>query len=65
MLCKKHGIEIQDFNVELPIEFTKMDSGEIRKNLNSIRNVTEDINTRMSQYYESVMRNTKNKEHER
>lgn len=65
MLCKKHGIEIQDFNIELPIEFTKMDSGEIRKNLNSIRNVTEDINTRMSQYYESVMRNTKNKEHER
>lgn len=66
MLCKKHKIDVQDFNIEsIPNEFATMDFGQVRKNLSSIRNVTEDINTRMNQYYESVMRNTKTKEHER
>ena len=66
MLCKKYGIDVSSFNLDsMPDVLKNMNSNEIRNELSSMRNAMEDINSRMNQYFESISKTTKNKEHER
>ena len=66
MLCKKYDIDVSnyDFN-SLPEALNEMNSGEVRNELSSMRGTMEDINSRMSQYFENVSKTHKSKEQER
>ena len=65
MLCKKYGIDVSNINISIPDSFKNMSSSEVRNELTSMRSVMEDINTRMSAYFETISKTQKNKEHER
>ena len=66
MLCKKYGFDVSDINIDtIPEAFKNMKSNEVRNELTSMRSAMEDINTRMSAYFESISKAPKNKEHER
>lgn len=66
MLCKKYGIDVSDININtIPEAFKNMSASEVRNELTSMRSNMEDINTRMSAYFETVSKAQKNKEHER
>lgn len=66
MICKKYGIDISDVNINnIPEKFKNMSSSEVRNELTSMRSAMEDINTRMSAYFETISKAQKNKEHER
>lgn len=66
MLCKKYGIDVSDINIDtIPEAFKNMKASEVRNELTSMRSAMEDINTRMSAYFESISKAPKNKEHER
>lgn len=65
MLCKKYGIDVSNINISIPDSFKNMSSSEVRNELTSMRGVMEDINTRMSAYFETISKTQKNKEHER
>ena len=45
--------------------FKNMDAKQVRTELNSMRNVMADINTRMSAYFEDISKVPKSKEQER
>ena len=65
MLCKKYGIDVSNINISIPDSFKNMSSSEVKNELTSMRSVMEDINTRMSAYFETISKTQKNKEHER
>ena len=66
MLCKKYGIDVSDININsIPEAFQNMSASEVRNELTSMRSNMEDINTRMSAYFETITKAQKNKEHER
>lgn len=66
MLCKKYGIDVSNINIDsIPEAFKNMSASEVRNELTSMRSVMQDINTRMSAYFESISKTPKNKEHER
>ena len=66
MLCKKYGIDVSDININsIPEAFKNMSASEVRNELTSMRSTMEDINTRMSAYFETISKAPKNKEHER
>lgn len=66
MLCKKYGIDVSDININsIPEAFKNMSASEVRNELTSMRSAMEDINTRMSAYFETISKTPKNKEHER
>jgi len=66
MLCKKYGIDVSDINIDtIPEAFKNMKASEVRNELTSMRSAMEDINARMSAYFESISKAPKNKEHER
>lgn len=66
MICKKYGIDISDVNINnIPEKFKNMSASEVRNELTSMRSAMEDINTRMSAYFETISKAQKNKEHER
>lgn len=66
MLCKKYGIDVSNININsIPESFKNMSASEVRNELTSMRSVMQDINTRMSAYFESISKTPKNKEHER
>ena len=66
MLCKKYGIDVSDININsIPEAFKNMSASEVRNELTSMRSNMEDINTRMSAYFETISKAQKNKEHER
>ena len=65
MICKKYGIDVSDIDITIPNSFKEMTSSEVRNELSSMRNQLEDINTRMSSYFESTMKKEKNKDMER
>ncbi len=66
MLCKKYGIDVSNININsIPEAFKNMSASEVRNELTSMRSVMQDINTRMSAYFESISKTPKNKEHER
>lgn len=57
----KNNIEINQF----PEYFKQLTAKDIRNELSSMRSVFEDMNGRMSQYFESISKNNKNKDYER
>lgn len=65
MICKKMGIDVSEYNFELPSEFGEMDNKTIRAELTSIRSAMEDINTRARECFDEQAKNNKNKEQER
>lgn len=66
MLCKKYGIDVSDINIDsIPEAFKNMSASEVRNELTSMRGAMEDINTRMSAFFETISRTQKNKEYER
>lgn len=66
MLCKKYGIDVSNININsIPEAFKNMSASEVRNELTSMRSAMEDINTRMSAYFETLSKAQKNKEHER
>jgi hypothetical protein len=66
MLCKKYGIDVSDITIDkIPDSFKEMTSSEVRNELSSMRNSMEDINTRMSSYFETMQKKEKNKDLER
>ncbi len=66
MLCKKYGIDVSNININsIPQAFKNMSASEVRNELTSMRSVMQDINTRMSAYFETISKTPKNKEHER
>ena len=66
MLCKKYSIDVSDINIKsIPEAFKNMSAGEVRNELTSMRGAMEDINTRMSAFFETISRIQKNKEYER
>lgn len=66
MLCKKYGIDVSDISIDrIPDSFKNMSASEVRSELSSMRNQMEDINTRMSSYFETIQKKDKNKEYER
>lgn len=66
MLCKKYGIDVSNININsIPEAFKNMSASEVRNELTSMRSVMQDINTRMSAYFETISKTPKNKEHER
>ena len=64
MLCKRYGIGVENFNFsELPQEITsKVETKEIRQELEKIRNNYEKINSRIIDYFDI---NNKNKDNEK
>lgn len=66
MLCKKYGIDVSDISIDkIPDSFKNMSVSEVRNELSSMRNQMEDINTRMSSYFETMQKKEKNKDYER
>ena len=66
MLCKKYGIDVSNININsIPEALKCMSASEVRNELTSMRSAMEDINTRMSAYFETISKTQKNKEHER
>ena len=66
MLCKKYGIDVSNISINsIPEVFKNMSASEVRNELTSMRSAMEDINTRMSAYFETLSKAQKNKEHER
>lgn len=66
MICKKYGIDVSDVNINnIPEKIKNMSASEVRNELTSMRSAMEDINTRMSAYFETISKAQKNKEHER
>lgn len=65
MLGKKYGIDVSDIEINIPEVFKNMSSSEVRNELSTMRSSMEDINTRMSAYFESISKTQKNKEYER
>ena len=66
MLCRKYGIDVSDININsIPEAFKNMSASEVRNELTSMRGAMEDINTRMSAFFETISRTQKNKEYER
>lgn len=66
MLCKKYGIDVSNISINsIPEVFKNMSASEVRNELTSMRSAMEDINTRMSAYFETISKTLKNKEHER
>jgi len=66
MLCKKYDIDVSDISIDkIPDSFKNMSVSEVRNELSSMRNSMEDINTRMSSYFETMQKKEKNKDYER
>ena len=65
MICKKHGIDTQNFAIErIPDEYKNMNAKEVRAFLSKTRNAMSDIQSSISeQLYRS--KQTRSKEQER
>lgn len=66
MVAKKCGIDVSDIKLnQVPSSFQNLEPKDIRNELSSMRSVMEDMNSRMSQYFESIAKNNKSKEQDR
>ena len=66
LLCKKYGIDVSnyDFN-SLPDSLKDMKVSEIKKELESIKFSFEKVNSRVTNYLETLSKSNKNKDYER
>ncbi len=66
LVCKKHGIDVSSYNFDnLPEALKDMESSDIKSMLGDIRGAMEDMNSRMSNCFEQMAREQKNKAYER
>lgn len=66
MVAKKYGIDVSDIKLsQVPNSLQNLEPKDIRNELSSMRSVMEDMNSRMSQYFESIAKTNKSKDQER
>ncbi len=66
LVCKKHGIDVSSYNFDnLPETLKDMETNDIKNMLGDIRGAMEDMNARMSNCFEQIAREQKNKAQER
>lgn len=66
IISKKYNLDSSNIQINnIPESFKDLTSKEVRNELSEIRNVMEDVNSRMTQYFESISKNNKNKDYER
>lgn len=66
MISKKYSLDNANIEIDrIPESLKDLNAKEIRNELSEIRSVMEDINSRMTQYFESISKNNKDKEYER
>ena len=65
MLCKKYGIDVSNYNIEVPFELKEMSSKEIREELEPINNAMENICGRTNYYIEMVAKQNREQEQAR
>lgn len=56
MICKKYNIETSDKINNIPNSLKNMESKEIRSELNAMKNVMDEMNSRMGVYFEKQFR---------
>ena len=62
MVCKKLNIDVTSFNFnDIPVEFSELDSRQVKQELGEMRNIFEKINEHTGKYFDNLQRN-KNKE---
>ena len=66
MIGKKYGIDVSSINIgEVPNSLKNQESKSIRNELSFMRDTMEEMNNRMSLYFESISKAQKNKDMER
>lgn len=65
MLCKKYGIDVSNYNIEVPFELKEMSSKEIREELEPINNAMENICGRTNYYIEMFAKQNREQEQAR
>lgn len=66
MIAKKYGIDVSEIKIgQVPSSFQNLEPKDIRNELSSMRSVMEDMNGRMTQYFESISKTQKSKDQER
>lgn len=66
ILSKKYNFNISSIDIDtIPASLKNMSSNEIRNELSTIKNIVEDVNTRMNSHFELITKQTKNREQER
>lgn len=65
MLCKKYGIDVSNYNIEVPFELKEMSSKEIREELEPINNAMENICGRTNYYIEIFAKQNREQEQAR
>ena len=66
MISKKYGIDVSNVEIgDIPNSLMTLEPKQIRNELVSMRDTMEDMNNRMSQYFESISKTQKNKDMER
>lgn len=62
MLCKKYGIDVSNYNIEVPFELKELSSKEIREELEPINNAMENICGRTNYYIEMFAKQNREQE---
>lgn len=66
MICKKYGIDAPIESLDrLSSKYSNMETRDIASDLTSMKEVAQDVNTRMGQYFDNKRKEIKNKEQER
>ncbi len=66
IVCKKYGIDVTNYSFnDIPKEFKNLSSREIRKELEEVKDATEEFNSRINSSLESAFKHLKNKSYER
>lgn len=65
MLCKKYGIDVSNYNIEVPFELKELSSKEIREELEPINNAMENICGRTNYYIEMFAKQNREQEQAR
>lgn len=65
MLCRKYGIDVSNYNIEIPFELKEMSPKEIREELEPINNAMENICGRTNYYIEMFAKQNREQEQAR
>ena len=65
MVCKKLGIDVSEYKLDLPKRLSDMDAKSIRNELTTIHVAMEDVDLHVRKYFEDLSKVKRNKEQER
>lgn len=65
MLCKKYGIDVSNYNIEVPFELQELSAKEIREELEPMNNAMENICGRTNYYIEMFAKQNREQEQAR